>query len=187
MYNTPKTPKMTPKESGTLGGRILTEQREERLKAAALLSQTTPPAEICRVLDIDTQTLKRYSRDPLWKQHGGAELPRYFTKNGRPPDDPEAEKQLLTEAYALRKNGMKWYEVASELQVMPRRLVHLRSKYPEISEADARETQETETLQKAICLRKDGMKLKDIPDALGITPNRLLHLRRKYAETLTID
>ena len=183
MHNT----KMTPQESGTLGGRVHTEKRMERLKAAALLSQSTPPAEICRVLDIDTQTLKRYSRDPLWQQHGGADLPRYFTKNGRPPDDPEAEKELLTEAYRLHNSGMKWFEVASELQVTTRRLVHLRSKHPEISEADPRETQETETLQKAYELHKDGMKWKEIPDALGITPNRLLHLRRKYADTLNTD
>ena len=183
MHNT----KMTPQESGTLGGRVHTEKRMERLKAAALLSQSTPPAEICRVLDIDTQTLKRYSRDPLWQQHGGADLPRYFTKNGRPPDDPEAEKQLLTEAYQLHNSGMKWFEVASKLGVTARRLIHLRSKYPEISEADQRDTQEIEMLKKAMCLRGNGMKWKDIPAELGITPNRLLHLRRKYADTLNTD
>ena len=179
MHNT----KMTPQESGRVGGRVLSEKRKERIRAAALLSQNIPPAEICRVMDIDTQTLKRYSRDPLWKQHGGADLPRYFTKNGRPPDDPAQEKQLLTEGYRLHNAGMTWEEVGEQMGLPARRLEHLRNKYPEISEVDQREIQEKETLKEAFRLRDTGMKWKDIPNALGITANRLLHLRRKYADT----
>ena len=114
------------------GTRTIEGNKEIRIRAAARLSKDTPPAEICQLLNIDQQTLRRYAKDLRWKENGGVDLPTplYLKKPGRPLHDPEKEKALVTKAYRLHDGGMKWKDIARELGLSKRQLEYLRSKYP---------------------------------------------------------
>ena len=109
--------------------RAHTREKENRIRIAASLSRDTPPSDICRIIGISQRTLKRYAKDPRWSQFGGAELPRYFGKSGR-PRDLENEKQLILEAYRLKGQGMKWVQIAEHLKLTIGKLEYLRTKYP---------------------------------------------------------
>ena len=105
-------------------------KRVNRIKEAAALSREHTPSEICRLLGISHRTLKRYAKDPSWRESGGVDMPRYFVKGGRPLSDPDTDKQLITEAYRLHAQGDKWKSIAEQLGLTIRQLEHLRTKYP---------------------------------------------------------
>lgn len=118
------------------GARTIDHNKANRIRAAARLSQDTPPAEICQLLGISPRTLRRYADDPRWKENGGVDLPTplylklNLKKKGRPQNDQEKEKKLLTEAHRLHDDGMKWKAIADQLGISIRQLEYLRSKYP---------------------------------------------------------
>ena len=123
-------------KSGIAGGRAVTNIKEERIRAAAILSREMTPTKICELLDISTTTLKRYAKDPIWQENGGVKLPRYFNKKptGR-QRDLEKEEQQIEEAMRLRGEKRSWGEVADEMGLNRRQLEHLRSKFPDAKDA----------------------------------------------------
>ena len=112
-----------------MGTETVVQNKDNRIREAAARSHDTPPNEICRQLGIAYRTLKRYERDPRWKEYGGTDLPKYFTPAGRPRRDPDTDQQLATEAYRLHDLGMKWTQIAKQLRLTKRQLEYLRKKY----------------------------------------------------------
>ena len=108
--------------------RVQTENREQRIKRAAGLSRTQTATEIMTELDISKRTLQRYMADPLWQKHGGC--PLTFTGHGRPTRESlsASEKRTLNAAHNLHKKGLKWYEIAEQLEISIDRLRYLRRK-----------------------------------------------------------
>ena len=118
-------------ERNSKGAHAITLQKEERIREAARLSRETQPIEICRIIGIDPQTLRRYAKHPIWQEAGGVDLPTplYVKKQGR-PRDIKRERELITEVYRLHDNGFKWVQVATRLDLNIGQLEYLRSKYP---------------------------------------------------------
>ena len=167
------------------GAQRTAENKTQRLKQAATLSQSKMASEICQELNISKRTLKRYMADPLWQESGGIQLT--LIERGRPTRNAlsESEKRTLAEAYALHNQGLMWVEVAAELEMTIRQLEYLREKDTETREPDPLTAAEREILQRADQLRDAGMKWKEIPTELGISHNQLRYLRRKGETTDT--
>lgn len=108
--------------------RIQENNKAQRIQRAAEMSRTLSASEIMSELDISKRTLKRYTKDPRWQEHGGR--PLTFAERGRPVQETlsTAEKQTLTEAHALHNQGHKWVAVAERLEIPIGRLEYLRRK-----------------------------------------------------------
>ena len=164
--------------------RVAADEKNQRIKRAAELSQTQTAIEIERKLGISKRTLQRYTEDLLWQEHGGRDLT--FTEHGRPVRDTlsASEKQTLTEAHSIYQRVRTWGKVAEILEIPLDRLKYLL-RYSNKSASELRYDPDIEKLKKALELRDQGLKWKDIPDEIGITWNQLRYIRRKYADTLS--
>ena len=111
--------------------RVQSEKKEQRIKRAAGLSRTQSVTEIMTELDITKRTLQRYMTDPLWQKHGGR--PLTFKGHGRPTREnlSASEKRTLDEAHNLHAQGLKWYEIAEQLEISIDQLRYLRRKQRE--------------------------------------------------------
>ena len=89
---------------------------QDRLKAAAEMSQHLSPEQITEKLMITEPTLKRYIAHPKWEEFGGN--PNLFEgrKSGR-RKDAENDKIMVQAEELYPKCGYNWSRVAQKLGI----------------------------------------------------------------------